>query len=245
MCSNPEIERAGAQGTLNHSVKWSHSASAYISVRATYSRIARIAGQAPPRPAGRRDEGKTVNSALKGDEALGLLAEPFDRQPHRVAWPEEFRRLEAGADAGRRPGRDHVARIERHEMADIADDVVDPEDQIGGVAVLPPLAIDLGPQRQLAGVGHLVGGDQPRADRAEGVGALALGPLPAALELKFTLGDVIDEAIAGDVLWRVVHRDVARLGADHDAELDLVIGLFRALRDHHVVIGAADRGGRL
>src|SRR5437764_1362376 len=182
-----------------------------------------------------------VPSALEGDEALVLLAEAFDRQPHRVAWPEEFRRLEAGADAGRRPGRDHVARIERHEMADIADDVVDAKDQVGSVAVLPPLAIDLGPQLQLARVGHLVGGDQPRPHWAEGVAALALGPLAAALELVFALGDVIDDAIAGDVLGRVMYRDIERLRADDDAELDLVIGLLRALRDDHVIVRAADR----
>src|SRR5947208_1866285 len=86
-----------------------------------------------------------VNSALERDEPLGLLAEALDRQPHRVARAQEARRLESSADPRGRPGRDHVARIERREMADIADDVIDPEDQVGGVAVLPPLAIDLGP----------------------------------------------------------------------------------------------------
>src|SRR5207302_7907884 len=212
----------GAQGTRNHSARKSHCASVLITVSARLLALnAKSANQSgrtsPRRPRGEGPVG--VNSALEGDEPLGLLAEPLDRQPHRIAGPEKFRRLESGADPRWRPGRDHVAGIERHEMADIADDVVDPEDQIGGVAVLPALAIDLGPQRQLAGVGHLVGGDQPRADRAEGVGALALGPLAAALELEFALGDVIDEAIAGNVLWRVVHRDVARLGADDDTEL--------------------------
>src|SRR3984893_5282514 len=94
-------------------------------------------------------------------------------------------------------------------MADIAEDVVDAQDQAGGVAVLPPLAVDLGPQLQLAGVGDFVGGDDPRTHWTEGVAALALGPLPAALELEFALGDVIDGAIAGDVLGRVVDPDVA------------------------------------
>src|SRR5205085_1909876 len=145
-----------------------------------------------------------VNSALERDEPLGLLSEPLDREPHRIARPQEARRLEAGADPGWGPGRDHVARIERREMADIADDVVDAEDQVGGVAVLPPLAIDLGPELQLARVGYLVGGHEPRADRAKGVAALALRPLTAAFQLEFALGDVIDEAKAGDVLWRVM-----------------------------------------
>src|SRR5580658_2841744 len=74
-----------------------------------------------------------------GDEARILLAEAFDRDPHAVAGAQEFRRLETHRDAARRAGRDHVARIERHELADIADDVLDPEDQVGGVAVLPAL----------------------------------------------------------------------------------------------------------
>src|SRR5207302_2110099 len=109
----------------------------------------------------------------------------------------------------------------------------------------PPLAIDLGPDLKFAGVRHLVGGDDPGTDRAEGVAALALGPLSATLQLVFTLGDVVDHAIAGDVFLRVVHGDVAGLAADHDAELDLVIGFLRALRNDHIVVGAADRGGRL
>ena len=158
---------------------------------------------------------------------------------------EEAWRLEAHRDPRRRAGRDHVARQQRHELADIADDVLDAEDQVGGVAVLPPLAVDLGRYLELAGVAHLVGGDQPRPERAERVAALALGPLPAALHLVFALGDVVDDAIAGDVLPGVLDVDVARGRADDDAELDLVIGLLRALGDDHVVIGAADAAGRL
>src|SRR5262249_14646281 len=128
-----------------------------------------------------------------------------------------------------------------HKLADIADNFVDTKDQISGIAVLPPLAVDLGPQRQLAGIGNLVGGNQPRPGRTEGVGALALGPLPAALDLKLALGDIVDDAIAGDMLAGVRLRDVTSEAADNDTELDLVIGLLRVLRDDHVVVRAADR----
>src|SRR5262252_3572786 len=106
-------------------------------------------------------------------------------------------------------------------MTDIADDVFDPENQIDGVAVLHPPTVDLGPQRKLAGVGHFVGGDHPRPDRPEGVGTLAFGPLPAAFHLKFALRDIVDDAIPGDVLGRVMNGEVAGDAADNDAELDL------------------------
>src|SRR6516162_10390608 len=130
-------------------------------------------------------------------------------------------------------------------MADIADDLVDPEDEVRGVAVLHPLAVDLGPQPELAWIRHFVGGHDAGADRAEGVGALALGPLPAALDLKFALGDVVHDTVAGDVFARVVGRNIARETADDDAELDLPVGLLRRLRNDHVIIWPTDRRGRL
>ena len=46
-------------------------------------------------------------------------------------------------------------------------------------AGLAALAVDVEPHRQLLHVGNLVLGHQPRADRAEGVVRLALGPLAA------------------------------------------------------------------
>src|SRR5215831_3833009 len=178
-----------------------------------------------------------------GHEPLFLLAQAFDREPHPVAWSQEFRWLEAHPDPRRGTGRDHVARHQGQELADIADDLVDPEDQVAGVAALPPLAVDLGPQRELSRVADLVGCDQPGADRAEGVGALTLGPLSAALDLEFALTDVVDDAIAGDMPARLGLRDITGEAADDDAELDLVVGLLRALRDDHIVVGAADRRG--
>jgi hypothetical protein len=86
----------------------------------------------------------------------------------------------------------------------------------------------------------LVGRDHPRPDRAEGVAALALVPGAAALELVLALGDVVDDAVAGDVLERVGLVDVARLCADDDAELDLPVALDRVLRQHDGVVAADD-----
>src|SRR5262249_59318780 len=90
-------------------------------------------------------------------------------------------------------------------------------------------------------VAYLVLGDEPGPERTEGLAALALAPLPAAaLDLKTALGDIVGEAIAGDGLHRLVLGEIARTAADHDAELDLVIELGRALRDHGVCVRPAD-----
>ena len=74
----------------------------------------------------------------------------------------------------------------------------------------------------------LVLGDEPRADRAEGLAALALVPLAAAaLDLEDALGHVVAEEIAGDRVLRLVLGEIARALADDDAELDLVVELGR------------------
>src|SRR5256885_135708 len=133
-----------------HSVKMSHCASVHIPcspgcpippMRAGDPTL----GWVPPARTAWRG-----GSAAIRDEPRILLAETLDRDPHRVASLEEARRLEAHRDPGRCAGRDHVAGHQRHEMADIADDVLDAEDQIGGVAVLAALAIDVGRYLELS-----------------------------------------------------------------------------------------------
>ena len=56
----------------------------------------------------------------------------------------------------------------------------------------------------------LVGRHQPGTERTEGRRALALHPVAAALELKLALGHVVGEAVAGDVVHRVVFRRYTR-----------------------------------
>src|SRR5713101_4356286 len=172
-----------ARCTPKHSVKVSHCASVHIayppgcptrSLQASDPTPGWVLAYpnrslAAPRPVAAK--GGDGRSAPVGDEKRVLLAETLDRDPHRVARFEEFRRLEAHRDPGRGAGRDDVARDQRHEMADIADDVLDAEDQVGGVAVLPPLAVDFGRDLELAGIAHLVAGDEPRSERAERVAA--------------------------------------------------------------------------
>src|SRR5216684_2580782 len=156
-----------ARCTPKHSVKVSHCASVHIayppgcptrSLQASDPTPGWVLAYpnrslAAPRPASAK--GGDGWSAPVGDEPRVLLAEALDRDPHCVAGFEEFRRLEAHRDPGRGAGRDDVAGHQRHELADIADDVLDAEDQIGGVAVLAPLAVDVGRYLELPGVAHL------------------------------------------------------------------------------------------
>jgi hypothetical protein len=65
------------------------------------------------------------------------------------------------------------------------------------------------------------------------------------LHLERALGDVVDEAVAGDVPERGGLLDVARVAAHDDAELDFVVELHRAARAHDRIVGAADRARRL
>ena len=75
---------------------------------------------------------------------------------------------------------------------------------VARVAGLLALAVDVEPHVEVLHVADLVGRDQPGADRAEGVAALALVPGAAALDLVLALRDVVDDDIAGDMVQGAV-----------------------------------------
>ena len=114
-----------------------------------------------------------------------------------------------------------------------------------GGAVLAALAVDFEPEFQVLRVGDFVLGDEPGAERAEGVAAFAFGPLAAAVFLERALGDVVGDAVAGDVVEGVGLAHVLGLLADDDAELDFPVGLRGAAGDADVVVRAVDRAGGL
>src|SRR6478609_7103910 len=123
---------------------------------------------------------------------LRLLAQPGDAQAHGIARLQENRRgLAAHAHARRRAGADQVPGVQRHEAADVADQLRDAEHHGPGAAVLEALAIDLQPHVEILRVADFIGRHQPRADRAEGVAALALVPGAAPFELVLALGNVV------------------------------------------------------
>src|SRR5436305_1580631 len=175
---------------------------------------------------------------VPGVHTLVLLAQAFDPQPHLVAALQVQRRLHAQPHPGRRAGADQVAGVERHEAADVAHERGHAEHHRLRAAVLEAAAVHVEPHRQRLRICDLVARDEPRPDRAEGVAALALVPLPAPLELVLAFRDVVDDAVARDMRQRIGLGDVARLAADHDTELHLPVGLHRVLRQHDRVVAA-------
>src|SRR6185437_5606756 len=108
-------------------------------------------------------------------------------------------------------------------------------------AVLVPVAIHAQPQLQRSGVSNLIPGHEPRAERPEGIAALPLDPLAAALELECPLGQVIDDQIACNVCQRLTAGYSTCALADENAELHFPIGLLASRRQHHVIVRTADR----
>src|SRR6185437_3444894 len=141
--------------------------------------------------------------------------------------------------------RDDVARLQRHELADVAHDRGNRKDHGARVARLHALAVDVQPHIEVLHVADLVASHEPGTHGAEGVAALALVPGAAALRLVFPLGEVVDDAIPGDVLQGVTLLHITGRRTDHDTELDLPIGLLRSLRDHDFVIGSLQATHRL
>src|SRR5699024_12139015 len=92
----------------------------------------------------------------------------------------------------------------------------------------------------------LVGGDQPGAERIEGLAGLAFDPLASALQLEFTLGHVVGDRVSGDDCGGILRRvQVAGRTAEYHGQFDLVVGAGAATRDEYLVLGADHRVGGL
>jgi hypothetical protein len=183
---------------------------------------------------------------FKRHHLLPLHPQPRDPQLHHVADLQIDRhRLHAEADARRRAGGDHVARLQHEKLRAIPDQIRHIEHHGGGRAALALLAVDVGVHGELLRVLDLVLGDQPRPQRPETLGALALADGLPVLHLEGALRHVVGDAIAGDRVHRLVLGEIARALADDDAELAFVIELAAALRHHGVVVRPADAARRL
>src|SRR5947209_10202605 len=179
------------------------------------------------------------------DDFLPLLAKGFDAQRDDVADIEKLWRLHAGADAGRRAGGDNVARPQGHELRDVGNALGHRKNHGRGRSGLAALAIDIQPHRQLLHVRYFILGDEPWADRTEGVMRLALGPLTEALDLKVALGYVIADAISGNVFQRVSLGYVFGGAADNGGDFDFPVELGRAAWLFDRIVWPAERGVRL
>src|ERR1700741_3412647 len=85
--------------------------------------------------------GRRPRSLLRHHARL-QRADAVDLDADDVAFLEEVGRLGGEADAAGRAGEDHVARHQRHRLAEQRDLVEDVEDKIARVRVLPRLAVD-------------------------------------------------------------------------------------------------------
>src|SRR4051812_40828245 len=72
--------------------------------------------------------GYAIDGSDVGDEGLLLASEPFDTELDDIAGLQVARRLHAHANAGRRTGGDHVARMQGHELRQIGNEEGDAVD---------------------------------------------------------------------------------------------------------------------
>src|SRR5215217_1923531 len=88
---------------------------------------------------------------------LALFAQAIDPQAHGLAGSQVDRIwLLTRADAGRRTGGDHVARLQAHEAAEIGDDERYGKDHGPGRTVLHAFAVHLQPHVEILCVGDLI-----------------------------------------------------------------------------------------
>src|SRR5690606_30656452 len=182
-----------------------------------------------------------------GLDGLALLfAQTFHSQPYAPSGPQaDGFRLDAHADSRWRPGGDEVAWLQAHKLGEVRDDMLHRKDHGLGGAILIAMPIDLQPEPQVLRIRDLIAGHQVGADGAEGVMALALHPLSATLRLKFPLGNIVHDAVAGHIVERLFFRDVLGLLADDEGQFDLPVGLARVARNLDGIVRPDDATRRL
>ncbi len=126
-----------------------------------------------------------------------------------------------GAGAERGAAGDDVARHQRHVLGNGGDQLVRREEHVGDRIVLPLLAVQDGPDRQLH---RIDAGRDHGTEHAEGVEALGARPLLERLVLAQEIdgGDVVHAGVAEDVVAGLGFGDVEAFLADDDAEFAFV-----------------------
>src|SRR5256886_6071212 len=121
-----------------------------------------------------------------GTQALPRGAEPVDAELDLISGHEVARRAVAQSYAGRRAGGDDVAREERHELADVADECRHVEEELARRAALFGLAVHLEPDREIVHVANLVRSGEAGAQRRERDRDPVPPPLADGPELQMT-----------------------------------------------------------
>lgn len=123
-----------------------------------------------------------------------------------------------GRHSFRGPGEDEVALLEGDEFADVADEIRDGEDHIGGAAALPQLVVHLQPQLHVPRVGDPLFWDE-LADGTGGVESFGQRPgqsFGLAVVLDVPRRHVQTQSVACHMVHSVGLRDGrAPLADDH------------------------------
>src|ERR1041384_6885408 len=169
-----------------------------------------------------------LTMALGRYNAGALFAKHRHARTNLIVRAQKALRPQAGIRSGRRAGGDDVAAMQRHERADVADQPCTFEDHLRRRAALHRLAVQLERDVERLRIGDLLSGDKIGTDRTERVRRLAAREADvAAIELEATIGEVVEDAIAGNVTERIRFAHVARGRADHHGTLGLPVTALR------------------
>ena len=145
-----------------------------------------------------------------------------DSALYHIAGLQEFRRVEAHADAGGSAGGDDGAGQQRHAGGQLLDDVRDGGNQQVCGGILPQLAVDAGGDMQSRRKGDLVSSDDAGANGGKAVQTFAEIPLLVG-GLQDTGRHIVEDGIAEDIVRRVFCLHVFRRLADDDRQLGFVV----------------------
>ena len=121
------------------------------------------------------------------------------------------------------------------------DDLRDRIDQLVGAGVLHLHAVQPRGEREPAGIGNFVGGDEPRSKRT------GAGPVLARGDGEFLIvahRAVDEDRIAGDVVECALGRDVSAGFADDERQLALIVEIVGQFRPDHGAAVANERVGK-
>src|SRR5690606_17364441 len=175
---------------------------------------------------------------------MTLTAQAGDALFNRVARLQILGRFHAQAHAGRSARDDERARMQGHELAEVAHQIAGRENHVSRIAVLARLPVDGKAQFEIGNVGNFVGGGDPGADRGEIVEAFPLAPLAAAIHLPIALRDIVHPAVAGNGGQCGLFVHPRNPTADHYAQLHFPVGMGAAGRHENGVVRTADRRRR-
>lgn len=136
---------------------------------------------------------------------------------------EELRRGLHAANPGWRASQNDIARPQRHEAADIADEVGASHDHLYRGTVLFAHSVDLKPERRVLRIGDLVRSHEPRTQGREAVAPFPLDSLPLLFFLKLPFGIIVGDHVTGDAKRSRFGIDGRTSFADDDDKFDLPV----------------------